>query len=203
MVKKIRVGVDVDGVLCDLHTPCFKTAKEMFGLDLSTSMMDEWDFEKLLPQARIQEFWDRVGEPGFLQSAKPLPGAVEGLLELSEVADVFIVTAYLSNGKQWVHERDQWVLDHFAIPRHKMVHTKAKYTFNGRMLIDDKPQNVIEWASDDHTPAGAKPVLWARPYNESFHEEFNGPASTFLRILRTNDWTKVAQIADIMSARYL
>lgn len=202
-MRKVRVGVDVDGVLCDLHTPCFEVAKEMFGLDLSTSMMDEWDFEKLLPQDRIQEFWDRMGEPGFMHQAKPLAGAVEGLAELMEYADVYVVTAYLSNGKQWVHDRDQWVMDHFKIPRHKMVHTKAKHTFNGRMLIDDKPQNIWQWMHDDYTVANAKPVLWARPYNENFHNVFEGPGASFLRVLRTDDWTKVAQIADIMNARYL
>jgi 5'(3')-deoxyribonucleotidase len=190
-VKKPRVGVDVDGVLGDLLTPMFELLNSMFGLQVTLDVMKEWDFDHLIPEGRLEDFWDAVGEPGFQQKMRPYPGAVDGMKLLGEVADVYIVTSYLHNGRQWVYERDAWILDTFGVPRHKMVHTKAKYTFFGKMLVDDKPENVEGWG-EEH-PTGV-PVIWSRPYNEPY--VFNDAVKS--RMVRTADWSEVAKLVEGM-----
>ena len=187
--KKPRVGVDVDGVLADILEPCFKVASEMMGSEITMDHMVAWDLDHLLPPDRIEEFWLRIGEPGLCRGLKPYPGAVEGLAALREVADVYIVTAYLHDAVQWVHERDKWIQEHFGIPSKKMVHTKAKYTFSGKALIDDKPQNIQEWGDEHGTGI---PILWSMPYNEK--AQFT--ASLDYKVVRTNSWENIVRVIE-------
>jgi 5'(3')-deoxyribonucleotidase len=183
-----RVGLDVDGVLADLITPCLKVASEMTGKEITADHMKSWDFDHLVPPEMLEPFWERIGKPGLCGSLVPLDGAVDGVRALSEVADVYVVTSYLRGAVQWVHERDGWLLEHFGIPHARMVYTKAKYTFHGYMLVDDKPDNVSEWTNEH--PTGV-PVLWSQPYNLAtvFHQNID------YRIVRTSDWTQLVSIA--------
>ncbi len=162
MNKKPRVGVDVDGVLADLMTPMFALLNRLAGTAYSVEHMDDWTIDPLIPKDHADEFWRELGRPGLHANLQPYAGAVEGMRALSEVADVYIVTSYLTGAETWVHERDAWLAEHFSIPRARIVHTRAKYTFYGRALVDDKPENVIEWQTEHAHGAG---VLWLQAYN--------------------------------------
>jgi 5'(3')-deoxyribonucleotidase len=186
-----RVGVDVDGVLADLLTPLYALASRLYGVDLSDLHKDTWDLDKLLPPGKADEFWKAAGEEGSHDRLDVYPGAVKGVAALQEVADVYIVTSYLHDARTWVYERDRWIQRHFGIPRRKMVHTHAKYTFSGDMLIDDKPENIELWAQDRirARDLAAVPVLWAHRYNAA--HLFPGPVA--MRVVRTNDWAEAVR----------
>ncbi len=185
--KRKRVGVDVDGVLLDLLTPCIALASEMSGKVLSLADVEEWDLDALIPEGRIDEFWKRIGEPGIGRNLIPYPDALVGLPKLMEVADVYCVTSYLHDAVSWVHERDQCLYEHFKIPRDKMVHTRAKHVFSGAMLIDDKPKNIEEWAMEY---VMGIPVLWEHPYNVGHALD---PRIAH-RVVRTSSWDEIVSI---------
>lgn len=189
-MKKPRVGVDCDGVVADLLTPCFEVAERMLGKKFTIDQLHSWDLDSLIPPERLNEFWGLVGEPGICRNLTPYPGAKEGLEALHEVADVYIVTSYLHSSEKWVHERDAWFWEQFRIPRSKMVHTRAKYTFSAIMLVDDKPANLEEWASDRHNLPGSVPVLWQHPYNAN--HQFSPAVQS--RIVATNQWSDVIDL---------
>lgn len=164
MRRRKRAGVDVDGVLADLLEPLFEFFNARYGTQYGVSHMTGWDVADLVPGGDVAGFWADFGrEVRIHDSLKPYPGAVEGMRMLAEVADVYVVTTYLHSAPTWVYDRDRWIMEHFAIPKGRMVHVQSKYIFSGAGLIDDKPQNVIEW-QDEH-PEG-KGVLWRQPYNE-------------------------------------
>jgi 5'(3')-deoxyribonucleotidase/predicted RNase H-like HicB family nuclease len=181
-------GVDVDGVLMDLLTPCFEVMSKMLGREIGVQHMSDFSLEKLLPPERVNDFWKEIGQPGLCRKLAPLPGAVEGLATLREIKNVYLVTSYLHDAPQWVHDRDLAVQEHFHVTRAHMVHTRAKKTFYGAALIDDKPENIEEWAKQH--PNG-RPILWLQPYNRS---HLFSPAVEN-RVIRTNDWKKVVEIA--------
>lgn len=180
MARRPRVGVDVDGVLADLLTPAFALMNDGFGLAVTPGHMTSWEFEGLIPEAVRGEYWRRLGAPGYVHDhLRPLPGAVEGVALLAERFEVYVVTSYLHDAETWVHERDAWVMEHFKIPRSRMVHTRAKYVFHGAALIDDKPQNVEEWRAEFPHGAG---ILWAQPYNAEYSAGY-----------RTSDWREAIE----------
>lgn len=183
---KPRVGLDVDGVLADLLTHCLGVASRMIGRRVTVEEVTSYDFA-FVPESQTRTFWREVGAPGVCKNLRRYPGAVEGVKKLREVAEVYCVTSHLQAGSRWVHEREFWLKKHFDIPNAKVVHTHAKYTFAGAMLIDDKPKNIEEWAREH--PKGT-PVLWAQPYNASH----TFPADVAPRIVRTNDWDHVVRL---------
>lgn len=179
-MRKKRVGVDVDGVLSDFTSPCLKIASEINGRVMTEADITSWDLDSLVPPDLVKEMWSRMAHMGC-RDFQVLPGALEGMERLKEIADIYIVTAHMSGSKTWSHDREEWLMEHFKIPSHKVVHTKAKYIFTGEYLIDDKPQNIDEWAKE-HTDKN--PILWLQCYNlnHSFDDSINH------RVKRINNW---------------
>ena len=200
MTNKPRVGVDVDGVLADLLSPLFSHMNTMLGTRYTPDHMKDWDIAELVPEGRRDEFWDSFGKEVRVHDAlRPLPGAVEGMQLLAEVADVYIVTAYLRSAPTWVHDRDRWLAEHFAISDKRIVHTHAKYTFSAKALVDDKPATVAAWQREFRWGFG---VLWDQPYNQSANalatyvgggawNRQKGPAQVRYRM---NDWGALAEL---------
>jgi 5'(3')-deoxyribonucleotidase len=189
-MKRKRVLLDVDGVLADLLTPCLAVASELVGRELTAADLPDWHFESLLPApGMIKELWRRIGAYGVCRFLKPHPGAVEGVRALSEVADVYAVTAPLSANPQWTSEREAWLLQHFAIPRNRVVHTSAKYVVSGAMLVDDKPAHVGEWAREHERGI---PVLWEHPHTASHKFGY----AVEHRVVRTRDWSALRTLVE-------
>lgn len=163
MPGKLRFGCDVDGVLADLLTPIFDHLSTRFDLHFTIDHMSTWDVSDLIPEELRTPFWKSFGEEVRVHDIlKPLPGALEGMRRLREVADVYLVTSHLRSAPTWVHDRDKWLEEHFEISGKKIIHTSAKYIFGGAALIDDKPENVKLW-QEEHP--NARGILWDQPYN--------------------------------------
>jgi 5'(3')-deoxyribonucleotidase len=165
---------------------------EMLGRPFSVDEITRWDFDHALPAEERPKFWARLGEPGWCRAIPPYPGAHEAVRRLQEVADVYLVTSPLPSGPTWSSERDAWALEHFGIPRRRIIHTSAKHMVAVAMLIDDRPQNLAEWAVE-HPGC---PVLWKQPYNLT--HEIAG--SIAWRILHTDQWDEVLVRIDDMSS---
>jgi 5'(3')-deoxyribonucleotidase len=136
----------------------------------------------MLTVEQSSQLWDLIRKEGCL-FYNPYPGVVNAVSRLHQLVDVFAVTAPMKKSPRWTSDRDQWCEEVLGIPFERMVHTKAKYIFSGDMLVDDKPQNIEEWA-EEH--AGV-PVLWTQPYNKNHH--FNPAIER--RVVRTNSWEDI------------
>jgi 5'(3')-deoxyribonucleotidase len=182
-MSRLRIGLDVDGVIADMTTPACVIMSEMLGRPFSPAEVVRWDFDHALPPEQRPLFWERMGVPGFCRAIPPYEGAVEAVRRLEEIADVYLVTSPLPCGQTWTHERDAWAQHHFEIPRRRIIHTAAKHLVAVHMLIDDRPQNLSEWATE-HPGC---PVLWRQPYNAE-HDILPEISS---RLLHTDSWDDV------------
>lgn len=178
-----RIGLDLDGVVIDLHTPALRLASEILEREVRAEDLKEWDFAPLFPNVAMHDaFWHKIGSRNFHRELKPYPGALEGLALLDEIgAEVWFVTSPLSQGPTWTHDRDGWVAETVPGGRRPIVHTQDKRTFLGDFLVDDKPTNVLGWQRAQRawlrsrTGAGlAGPpaliqapqgILWSQPWN--------------------------------------
>lgn len=163
-MRKPRVLLDVDGVLADFLTPSFAILNRLSGLSHVAADLKEWDLFSLFPRTVEDAFYDECNKPGFCSSLPVLPGAVEFVAGLREVADVYIVTSPMNHNQTWTWERQQWLKQHFDVPHRHIVHTSAKYLCVGDVLIDDRPLNIEEWEREHAKGVGA---LWDAPYNKS------------------------------------
>lgn len=173
-MRKPRVLLDCDGVICDFLTPAFTILNRLSGLSHQVSELTEWDIFSLYPREHEDAFYEEVTQPGFCVGLPILDGAQEFVERLHDVAEVFVVTANLNAKTKgprppwhqtWAHERDHWLQQHFNIQTDHIVHTSAKYLCVGDVLIDDRPSNIESWESA-HWPKG-RGLLWDTPYNRA------------------------------------
>lgn len=185
-MKRPRVGVDVDGVLACLDAIIETSFVDLYGA--TKPFHATWDITPVLPDGDWKRFWAHVGAQPVHDLLRPYPNAVDGLARLAAFADIYIVTSALGACRTWTADRDEWLAKHFGIDHKKVIHTNAKYTFAGAMLIDDKPAHVEAWAREH---PGGTGVLFAQPYNEAHRFEEDIAA----RVVRTSDWNHIAELA--------
>ena len=133
-MKKKRLYIDMDGVLCN-----FKGA---FEKDLLETPSQKY------PQSR----W------GFFLKLEPMEGAIEAFNLLKEHYDVWILTRPSFKNINCFSEKAEWVLEHLGFDvLEKTIMCGDKSLLKGDYLIDDNGQNGrpefegkwIEFASEE------------------------------------------------------
>lgn len=181
MNRPYRVGLDTDGVKGNLVDLIISDLNQRYGTNLTHDTVPEWDIVKaIVPPEELDGWWERFGAEGFVHSQlQPYPGAVEGVKKLQEIADVYVVTSPVWSSRTWTYDRNAWLYKHFGILTSKVIHSSAKYTFYGDMLVDDKTSTVIRWQEEHPRGTG---VLWAHKFNEADVDKVK---------LRTNSWDEL------------
>jgi 5'(3')-deoxyribonucleotidase len=182
-MSKPVVLFDADGFLLDFLTPALEVANEVvrerdyyWGRDgvyhhtktrapfapYTPESFKTWDIFDTIGREYEAACYREYEKKGFCASIKPYPEAVDGVRKAREMADVVIVTSPM-HSPTWCHERKLSLQKHFDIPAKDVIFAKRKDLVVGRMLVDDNPQHVMEWA-EAHYPKG-QGVLWSMPYN--------------------------------------
>lgn len=156
MHSSVRLGVDVDSVLCDSVPSLLNRINYWQGTQLTKSDVVQWDFPvgnyATLGQLILEAFRD----PEFVVSLPPMTGAVFHMSLLCQAFDVVVVT---SRKQLTVGATREWVEKWFGpLP---VVHTgDSKNDCQLDILVDDAPHNVVAFA-DSGRPA----ILFDQPWN--------------------------------------
>lgn len=94
-MKRLRIGVDMDGILVDMLPSWLENLNFGYGLDITIEDVTQWDMHKIdkckhLSPKNVYEAFDYER---FWTELLPMPGAIEAFKFLNENHDVFIVTA--------------------------------------------------------------------------------------------------------------
>jgi len=178
-----RVLLDVDGVLADFSAGSRPEIERILGRKAVDEDFLRWDVTWCLKDdLQREEFGRAVDSPGFCAGLPVIPGSRDGVDSLRlDGHEVVFVTSHRMTSKTWVHERDRWLMEHFAADQRDIVHCHRKEFVRGNVLVDDRPKNVEVWGL--HHPDGAA-ILWDQPYNRYAELEHPG-------IRRTASWDDV------------
>ncbi len=191
-MKRPVILLDVDGVLANFIEANLRTLREI-GVEREHDDVTQWYLEEALKltssqRARMKARWS---EPGFCLDIPVYPGAVAGVEALRAIGDVYAVTAPMTSGPTWQHERTEWLVRHFDFRRNDVVQTAAKHIVGGDVLVEDKLETLRRWEIEH--PAGVS-VAWDRRYNAADLDGWR-PAC------RTSDWGTVRSIAAAFADR--
>jgi 5'(3')-deoxyribonucleotidase len=180
------VLLDCDGVLSDFLGAFITVATATVGRPFAAEQITEFDICKALGLVPDEagRVYRNIQREGFAAGLDVIPGAIEGVRSLQEVADVYIVTSPWNSNRTWTYEREAWLKTHFGIPHKNVIHGSAKHLVRGDVLIDDKGSTVIEWNA---AHPGKTAILWAAPYNVM--DPWAG--------VRTNDWARVRSLVEV------
>ncbi|XP_051529529.1 5'(3')-deoxyribonucleotidase, mitochondrial-like [Myxocyprinus asiaticus] len=145
--KRLRVLVDMDGVIADFEGGLLKKFKERYPNDPYISLEDRrgfWvstqygDLRADLCEKAIS-IWE---SKNFFIELDPLPGGVEAVKEMSKMenTDVFICTSPIKCYSYCPFEKYAWIEKHLG-PEflEQIILTRDKTIVTGDLLIDDKP----------------------------------------------------------------
>jgi uncharacterized protein len=164
--RGLRLGIDLDGVVCDFNAGWMRLHMAEFGSDLHPEMVVTWNnLHELGGFADMQAFWrwaqGNADRPSIFRHLEPYPGAVETLRALrDEGHDVVIVTAK----PRWaIPDTLRWIADH-ELPTNEIHVRFRKHQVACDVYLDDSPIVLPELA--EHRPS-AVVCRMVRPWNEA------------------------------------
>lgn len=183
-MSRPRVLLDCDGVLSAFVDGWLALINEALGTGYTASDVTDWNVLASLGivSHRHAELKRLLAScPGFAGSLEILPGALDGVQRLQQIAEVYIVTSPWNSNPTWTHDREAWLERHFGIPHSHVVHTSAKHLVVGDVLVDDKTSTLETWR--EAHPRGVA-VHWDTPHNRS--DPWDGPS--------TSEWGELLEI---------
>lgn len=169
--KKIKIGVDIDDVLCEFFAGYLNFAKDIIGIQ-DVSNIHNGHLWEVFPITREQAFEianDYSYSEGF-SDIELVDGAKEGFEEISKNNDIIFVTA---RPQHMEHITRNFLKKHFVedpIVFHSgNLHGGNRYKHeiclseNVDIMIEDCPRNSLSIAN-----AGIKVALLDKPWNQGF-----------------------------------
>lgn len=151
---RIRVGLDVDDTLydCNSYAVDIINSRHPDEEPLTLEDIKTWGGSGRHDEERIDLFHD----PEFVRTQPITPGAQEFVKKLSEIADVFFVTAVPANCMSARAER--LIQDFPEIPPQNIIMGTRKDVISLDIMLDDGAHNIS-------SSRAAYPVLFRKPWN--------------------------------------
>lgn len=181
---KPRVLMDVDEVIADFTGYYLKLAEKVMHTPYRREQVIKWDIGKCLdlPAWATREITYELRRPDTALKLDTLPGSVEAVKQLAEISEIYFVTSPYWGSLTWASDREAWLVHHFGDLGERVIHTKFKAPISGDFLLDDKPENILDWG----LAQDGVPILWNQIHNRGFNEKKES-----IPILRYDSWEKV------------
>ncbi|XP_069373330.1 5'(3')-deoxyribonucleotidase, mitochondrial [Paralichthys olivaceus] len=145
--KRLRVLVDMDGVLADFEGGFLKKYRARYPGEPYITLEDRRGFWVSAQYGQLRtdlcekaiSIWQ---SKDFFTELEPLPGGVEAVKEMARMdnTDVFICTSPIKHYKHCPYEKYAWVEKHLGHDfLEQVILTRDKTLISGDILIDDKP----------------------------------------------------------------
>lgn len=155
-----RIAIDLDGVCYEFERTARYMLREYRGCTGLTQESEHWDWIKhRTSDADWRWLWAEGVERGLFRYGHCVVGSIIGLMKLSEKHDLLAVThrpqAAVPDTLAWLaYNKVPWAEVHI------LTHEEPKSTIAADVLIDDKAENVLDWAED-----GRSAILFDQPWN--------------------------------------
>lgn len=176
-MKKLRILIDMDATICDLHSGWLDLINKELDLSLSINDITKWDFHihLNLPES-IYSLLDR---PNLFFDAKVIDQADIYMPYIWNKYDCYIVSA-ASYSNDAVREKWRWLQKHFPfVDKTKVIFAKDKSVINGDYLIDDAIHNIENFPN--------RTIMYSQPWNLSYKDN---------KMIRVSSWKEIKEYFD-------
>lgn len=186
-VTRKRLNLDVDGVIADFAWSACDHLYDVTGRRYDPNIITTWEVFDSIPHEleHRKAVYDRMKATGGCYSIPVIPGSKEAIAELKELVDITVVTSPFKNSPTWMHEREQWLRDHFGIDRDDIFHGDKKYLVHAHMKLDDKESHIDNWEKYWRG-------LGQNPFGMLWHTNRNVSPAPHIKVV--HDWPTVIQL---------
>jgi 5'(3')-deoxyribonucleotidase len=166
--RKIRLGIDVDGVLRDFDSKVIEIAKQVYPDKILGEVTRGWDFPNIdVDIKELSKLWQETHCEEIYRNAELMPNVKEEFKLLKEWCrtqrpgyQFICVTAQMPYNACHTH---YWLGKHYF--NFLEVHiSNHKHKIDIDYLIDDSPKNYTKWVEAGRDEKAF--ILFNRPYNE-------------------------------------
>jgi 5'(3')-deoxyribonucleotidase len=174
-----RIAIDMDEVLADTAAHQLAWYERDFGPGPTAAELHGSHLSKLVPVAHRARIIEHLHHPDFFRHIPLMPGAVEGVVALSERYEIFVASAAMEHPVSF-DAKFAWLQEFFPmIPPSRCVFCGDKSIIGADYLIDDSPYQLVRFRGT--------PLIFTAAHN--VHES---------RFRRLADWPDaVAQLLDM------
>lgn len=137
----MRLGIDMDGVMCDFNAGWMRLHADEFGSDLRPEMVTGWNgLHALAGFADMTAFWEWAKASGerasIFRHLEPFPGALATMTALAEEGHEIVV---LTAKPDWaIPDTLSWLGEH-GVPTHEIHVRYDKHAIDCDLYLDDAP----------------------------------------------------------------
>ncbi len=144
------IAVDVDGVLCDLHTPWLELYNDDWGDDLKVESILSWNIEEWVkPECGVEifKYLDKYGDYLYADRTPMIPGALAGIKCLRRCGHKVIYVSSCT-GEGMYDAKIKWMEKKGFLKKGKdhtypdFIAASDKSLIRADVLIDDRPLTV-------------------------------------------------------------
>ncbi|MFQ5556362.1 MAG: hypothetical protein ACE5GB_02470 [Acidimicrobiales bacterium] len=163
-MKRIRLGIDLDGVVVDFNRGWVERYNRDFDACLSPDDIVEWDAPlELTHFADMSEFWSWARTCGegrsLFRPLRPYPGALEALGTLAAEGHRLVILTTKPHFA--VHDTYEWLAEH-RVPTTEVHILDHKSAVECDVYVDDADHNLAALLRDR---PGAVVCRYVRPWN--------------------------------------
>lgn len=173
-MERLKIGIDIDGVVASFTGAAVKFFNETYGLNLLNSMQSTWDFSSLgITKEQDDALWNFVdNHPNWWMQLNPEPDS--HLLSLiGDAHDLYFITnrkPLYGGGMTVQRQSAEWLRDNFGLEFPTVICVKNKGPLVNALgiqyFIDDKDSNIDSIRK--FAPL-CQPWLKHQPYNLHYH----------------------------------
>lgn len=180
MVRK-SIGIDLDSTLNNLDDIWLEFYNKDYNDNLIRENLTNWDIASIVKPECGQKMFDYLLQPGFFKNLGIQQNAYEVTKWLSNLFDLYIVTAY---HPKTCFDKAQWVekfLPH--IPVKNIIFCNHKGLIRTNFLIDDGGHNIIDFNESNRF---GMPIVFNAPWNQHLGNKF----------IRVKDWLEIREVIE-------
>jgi 5'(3')-deoxyribonucleotidase len=140
-VERLRLGIDLDGVVADFNRGWIGRYNREFGTTLDPAQVVMWDgIHKLTHFETMDSFWTwaQAGDTSFFRDLPVIEGALETLTDLAREHRIVIVSSKFD----WaIPDTLAWLSEH-RIPAREIHFVWDKTTVPCDIYLEDAPHNL-------------------------------------------------------------
>lgn len=162
----MKIAVDLDGVVYEWQRTYRYMMREYRGIDVGKQeAWDCWDYPDQFTSKEDRKWmWSEGVKLGLFRYGHMTTGSRVGLQALADRGHKFIIAT--SRPENAVTDTIDWVQLYFKdlplVGISVLSNGEAKSQVNASVLIDDKPENIVEWVE-----TGRQALLFDQPWNWS------------------------------------
>jgi 5'(3')-deoxyribonucleotidase len=180
----MKVGIDLDGTLADIHTPWLDRVNRHIDANYSLKDWTDWG-ASFLHKHGITDSLSFLS-PDIYDIAKPIPGAAEGIKRLMNIEGIELVCVSANpfkNDEDYKVAKKEWLSKHVPELAEGVQFARVKRGLGLNVLIDDGPEH---FENPDFTG-----VLVVRPWNHYVNTEH-----------KLHDWDNAHEIVQTIHAKW-